>query len=134
MTQVDPWRFAGSFLKNALGSGIPETPSHEPIPWAPVIVPISESKLALLSTAGLSMKGDTPFDMDGERARPTWGDPSWRRLARDGLDNHRPHPPTQQPSRESAREFACQGPGAWRRELHAGRGLRVFALCPQAGL
>jgi D-proline reductase (dithiol) PrdB len=29
------------------------------------------------------MEGDEPFDMDGERARPTWGDPSWRRIRSD---------------------------------------------------
>lgn len=80
---VDPWRFAGKFLASVLGGQIPDEPTHGPIPWAPVTKPLSESKLALLTTAGISMKGDTPFDMDGERARPTWGDPSWRRLRAD---------------------------------------------------
>ena len=80
---VDPWRFAGKFLAGLLGGQIPETPSHGPIPWAPVTKALAASKVALLTTAGVSMKGDTPFDMDGERARPTWGDPSWRRLRAD---------------------------------------------------
>ncbi len=31
------------------------------------------------------MRGDEPFDMDGERKRPTWGDPSWRRLRSDAI-------------------------------------------------
>ena len=31
------------------------------------------ASVALLSTAGLSMKGDAPFDMDGERQRPDVG-------------------------------------------------------------
>jgi len=83
MTRVDPWRFAGAFIAKALGSQIPETPTHPPIPWTPVSKPLAESKVALLSTAGLSMKGDVPFDMEGERKRPTWGDPSWRRLSAD---------------------------------------------------
>lgn len=78
---VDPWRFAGGFIARALGSAIPEEPSHPEIPWAPVRKPLSESKVALLSTAGLSMKGDPPFDMDYERANPTRGDSSWRKLA-----------------------------------------------------
>jgi hypothetical protein len=81
--QVDPWRFAGGFLKKILSSRIPLTPVHEPIPWSPVSKPLSESKLALLSTAGLSMKGDPPFDMDFERKHPTRGDPSWRALRAD---------------------------------------------------
>jgi D-proline reductase (dithiol) PrdB len=83
MPEVDSWRFAGSFIKNALGSQIPDIPTHAPIPWAPVTKPLSESRVALLSTAGLSMKEDTPFDMDGERKRPSWGDPSWRKLRAD---------------------------------------------------
>ena len=77
---VDPWRFAGSFLKEVLSGGIPEQPNHPPIPWAPVAKPLAESKVALLSTAGLSMKGDEPFDMEYERQNPTKGDPSWRAL------------------------------------------------------
>ena len=81
--EVDPWRFAGSFLTKVLSSRIPAEPSHGEIPWTPVSKPLSQSKLALLSTAGLSMAGDEPFDMEGERRRPTWGDPSWRRIASD---------------------------------------------------
>jgi D-proline reductase (dithiol) PrdB len=77
---VDPWRFTGSFLRRILEARIPAQPAHPPIPWTPVAKPLAASRVALLSTAGLSMQGDTPFDMDGERARPTWGDPSWRRL------------------------------------------------------
>jgi len=81
--QVDPWRFTGSFLRRILEARIPAEPSHPPIPWTPVTKPLAASRVALLSTAGLSMRGDTPFDMEGERKRPTWGDPSWRRLRAD---------------------------------------------------
>jgi len=81
--QVDPWRFAGSFLAKMLGGQIPDTPTHDPIPWAPFAKPLSEAKVALLSTAGISMQGDPPFDMDYERAHPTRGDGSWRALRAD---------------------------------------------------
>jgi D-proline reductase (dithiol) PrdB len=80
---VDPWRFTGRFLAGLLSSRIPAEPAHPPIPWTPVTKPLARSKVALLSTAGISMRGDTPFDMEGERRRPTWGDPSWRRLSAD---------------------------------------------------
>lgn len=80
---VDPWRFAGSFLERVLSSRIPAEPAHPPIPWAPVAKPLRESRVALLSTAGLSMKGDRPFDMDFERQNPMRGDPTWRRLRAD---------------------------------------------------
>jgi D-proline reductase (dithiol) PrdB len=81
--EVDAWRFTGRFLTNMLSSQIPEEPAYDDIPWTPVEKPLSESKLALLSTAGLSMKGDAPFDMEMERQNPTRGDPSWRRLRAD---------------------------------------------------
>jgi D-proline reductase (dithiol) PrdB len=77
---VDPWRFAGGFLQKVLGGRIPDEPTHAPIPWTAVRAPLAGAKVALLSTAGLSMKDDTPFDMDFERSNPTKGDPSWRRL------------------------------------------------------
>jgi D-proline reductase (dithiol) PrdB len=81
--EVDPWRFAGSFLANLLGKSIPATPSHAPIPWTPFEKPLSEAKVALLSTAGISMKGDEPFVMEYERQHPTRGDSSFRRLRAD---------------------------------------------------
>ena len=83
MREVDPWRFAGGFLSKILSASIPDEPNHPEIPWAEVRKPLAESKLALLSTAGISMRGDAPFDMETERQRPTRGDPSWRRLRSD---------------------------------------------------
>lgn len=81
--EVDPWRFAGGFIKNALGSAIPDEPSHPPIPWAPFEKPLAQAKVALLSTAGLSMKDDEPFDMEFERQNPMRGDGSFRKLRAD---------------------------------------------------
>jgi D-proline reductase (dithiol) PrdB len=79
--RVDPWRFAGGFLKQVLSGAIPDEPAYDTIPWAPVRKPLADCKVALVSTSGLSMKGDVPFDMELERKRPTRGDPSFRRLA-----------------------------------------------------
>ncbi|MBW2244964.1 MAG: hypothetical protein JRH01_23535 [Deltaproteobacteria bacterium] len=81
--EVDPWRFTGSFLEKILSRGIPEQANHPPIPWTPATKPLAESKVSLLSTSGLSMKGDVPFDMEYERQHPTRGDSSWRRLRSD---------------------------------------------------
>ncbi len=78
---VDSWRFTGSFLSGLLAAQIPETPTHDAIPWAPFEIPLARAKVALLSTAGISMKGERPFDMEMERNRPTRGDPSWRPLS-----------------------------------------------------
>ena len=81
--EVDPWRFTGTFLKNALLGLIPAEVTHGEIPWAPASVPLSTCRVALLSSAGLSMKGDAPFDMEMERKNPRRGDSSWRRLSAD---------------------------------------------------
>jgi D-proline reductase (dithiol) PrdB len=78
--EVDPWRFAGGFLRKVLSSRIPDEPAHPPIPWSPLAKPLSQARVALLSTAGLSMKGDPPFDMELERRNPMRGDPGWRRI------------------------------------------------------
>jgi len=81
--EVDPFRFTGSTLKNMLSPSIPAEPSHPPIPWAPLGKPLAECKVALLSTAGISMKDDSPFDMEFERKNPMRGDSSFRRLRAD---------------------------------------------------
>lgn len=80
---VDPWRFTGSFIRRALSERIASAPQVTQIPWTPFAMPLSRARVALLSTAGISMRGDPPFDMETERRRPTWGDPSWRALRAD---------------------------------------------------
>jgi len=77
---VDSWRFAGSFLKSMLSKMIPAAEFAGEIPWTPIAKPLSDCRVALLSSAGLSMRGDPPFDMDFERRNPTRGDHGWRRL------------------------------------------------------
>lgn len=81
--RVDPWRFAGRFIARVLGAGIPDAPSVADVPFTPVAKPLAASRVALVSTAGLSRKGEPPFDMDFERKNPTRGDPSFRRLPAD---------------------------------------------------
>jgi len=91
--EVDPWRFTGSFIRRALSERIADAPEVTQIPWTPFSKPLSEARVALLSTAGISMRGDPPFDMDTERRRPTWGEPSWRALRADATaDSVEVHP------------------------------------------
>ena len=80
-TRVDPWRFAGGFIAKALGAAIPDAPSVADVPFTPTTKPLAECRVALLSTAGLSVRGDTPFDMEFERKNPMRGDSSFRRLS-----------------------------------------------------
>jgi D-proline reductase (dithiol) PrdB len=51
-------------------------------PWTPMPKPLSECKVTLVSTAGIFVKGDEPFDYGREWAEPSWGDPSHREIPR----------------------------------------------------
>ena len=54
------------------------------IVWAPLDVRLADAKIALLSSAGFSVRGEhEPFDAETERQQPFWGDPSWRAIRRD---------------------------------------------------
>lgn len=53
-------------------------------PWSPVTKPLSESTFSLITTGGLFVKDvDPPFDLEREKAEPTWGDPSFRAIPTD---------------------------------------------------
>jgi len=48
------------------------------IPFSPLTKPLRECTVALVSTAGIARNDDQPFDQEGERRDPWWGDPSFR--------------------------------------------------------
>ena len=50
---------------------------HDDTPWTPMAKPLSESKLALVTTAGLHVRGDNPFI-----SNPNGGDTSFRVIPR----------------------------------------------------
>jgi D-proline reductase (dithiol) PrdB len=50
------------------------------IPFTPLAKPLRECTVALVSTAGVARNDDRPFDQDGERRNPRWGDPSFRAI------------------------------------------------------
>lgn len=50
------------------------------IPFTPLAKPLSECTVALVSTAGIARNDDRPFDQEGERRNPWWGDPSFREI------------------------------------------------------
>ena len=50
------------------------------IPFTPLRKPLRECTVALLSTGGIARNDDRPFDQEGERRDPWWGDPSFRRI------------------------------------------------------
>jgi D-proline reductase (dithiol) PrdB len=50
------------------------------IPFRPLTKPLEECTVALVSTAGVARNDDRPFDQEGERRDPWWGDPSFRAI------------------------------------------------------
>ncbi len=61
-----------------------QIPEPEQIPWTPLSKPLGECRVALVTTAGLYVKGSQPpFDLERERREPFWGDPTYRALPSD---------------------------------------------------
>ena len=78
---VDGFRF----LPPSLGAWIrryyiPETEFTGEIPWTPMNKPLNRASLALVTSAGISLKTDPPFDMEREKREPLWGDRSFRMI------------------------------------------------------
>ncbi|MCU0603798.1 MAG: glycine/betaine/sarcosine/D-proline family reductase selenoprotein B [Desulfobacterales bacterium] len=61
---------------------IPEGEFRGEIPWTPMAAPLNRSVLALVTSAGISLKTDPPFDMEREKREPLWGDRSHREIPR----------------------------------------------------
>lgn len=78
---VDSKRYLSGITKRLVKSWIKlETPRE--IPWTPLAKPLSDCTVALISSGGLALKSDRPFDQEGERQNPWWGDPSYRIIPR----------------------------------------------------
>ena len=79
---VDGFHFMPPSLRAWLSKDIPKEAFHGYIPWSPLRRPLKESTFSLMTSAGISMKGDPPFDVKREIREPTWGDPTSRSIPR----------------------------------------------------
>jgi D-proline reductase (dithiol) PrdB len=78
--KVDSYRFLPRSFRSFYEGRGPFAGEHEPV-WAPFEKRLQESRIALLTSAGLFVKTTQPsFDLERERAHPEWGDPSWRAM------------------------------------------------------
>jgi D-proline reductase (dithiol) PrdB len=77
--QVNSYRFLDGMVKRLVRTWIKLEPKRA-IPWTPLSKPLKECTVALLSSGGLALKSDRPFNQEGERLNPWWGDPSYRLL------------------------------------------------------
>ncbi len=64
-------RFPGLLNVDKMVESI-EPVSVEGVPWTPVTKPLSESKIALVTTSGLHLKSQTPYDMVDPDGDPTY--------------------------------------------------------------
>lgn len=75
---VDSYKFLPRSFR-PLYEGRGPFPGEEGAVWAPFTKRLAGSRIALLTSAGMYVKAkQAPFDLDGERQKPDWGDPSWR--------------------------------------------------------
>jgi D-proline reductase (dithiol) PrdB len=79
--EVDPYRFLDGITKRLVKKWISLERSRE-IPWTPLSRPLADCTVAMISSAGLALRTDRPFDQEGERRNPWWGDPSYRVIPR----------------------------------------------------
>lgn len=80
---VDGFHFMPPSLRAWLSKDIPKEAYQGPIPWTPLTKSLNETKFSLMTSAGISMKKDPPFDVKREVREPTWGDPTSRNIPRD---------------------------------------------------
>lgn len=84
---VDGFRFMPPSLGAWIGKDIPDQPYSDEIPWTPLKKPLKETTFTLVTTAGISMKSDPPFDLEREKREPAWGDPSFRKIPRTATES-----------------------------------------------
>ena len=76
--RVDGFRFLPPGLKAWVHTFIPDEEFQGVVPWTPLSKPLRQTTVSLVTSAGISLKTDPPFDMEREKREPLWGDRSYR--------------------------------------------------------
>ena len=76
--KVDGFKFLPPKLSAWIQTFIPDKAYDGVIPFTPLSKPLSKARFALVTSAGITLKSDPPFDMEREKDEPTWGDPTYR--------------------------------------------------------
>lgn len=84
---VDGFRFMPPTLRSWFKKDIPDDDYKGLIPWTPLKRPVPQTTFALMTSAGISLKTDPPFDMEQEKRNPLWGDPTHREIPRNSLQD-----------------------------------------------
>jgi hypothetical protein len=119
-SRIDSYRFLGAVTAKLVRSWIAREPWRE-IPWTPLGKPLRESTVAMLSSAGLAMTDDRPFDQEGERRNPWWGDPTFRVIPNDATEDAVRVYHLHIDNRHTEQDLNCTLPLARLRELEQAR-------------
>ena len=77
---VDSFKFLPRSFRPLYEGRGPFPGEDEPV-WAPFEKRLAQSRIALLTSAGIYLKRSQPsFDLEREQTHPEWGDPSWRAI------------------------------------------------------
>ena len=77
---VDSFKFLPRAFRPIYEERGPFPGEEEPI-WAPFEKRLAESRIALLTSAGMYVKRSQPtFDLEREQTHSDWGDPTWRAI------------------------------------------------------
>jgi D-proline reductase (dithiol) PrdB len=77
---VDSFKFLPRSFRPLYEGRGPYRGEEDPV-WTPFTRRLSDSRIALVSSAGFYVKASQePFDTEGERSHPEWGDPTWRAI------------------------------------------------------
>ncbi len=79
MKPIDSFRFVDLGTRQVMRAWIAREPRRPPV-WTPLRKPLSQSRLSIVSSAAVARLDDPPFDAEGERRNPWWGDPSYREI------------------------------------------------------
>jgi len=78
---VDSYRFLDGITKQMMKRWA-TLGGQRHIPWSPLAKPMSQCTVSIVSSAGVALKTDKPFDQEIERRDPWSSDPSYRILGR----------------------------------------------------
>jgi glycine/betaine/sarcosine/D-proline reductase family selenoprotein B len=79
---VDSYKWLPPSLKTYYQDMVVPAPKF--IPWKALAKPLARARVALVTTAGINVRGaEPPFDYGRERREPHWGDPTYRILPHD---------------------------------------------------
>jgi hypothetical protein len=77
--EVDSFRYLSPLIKRYYQ--LNRVSKELPIPFTPLPKPLEECRFGLVTSGGLyHTHCEQPFDQEGERRNPAWGDPSFRTL------------------------------------------------------